>query len=149
MSPFALFLKTLRERRGLRQRDAADLLGYEPSYLSALERSVKGPPKQDFLTRLIRELKLTPIERAELDEALRRSRRQLVLPANASLQEYDLIRALESQLGNLSSQQIALIQIALSPPLSCHHAAAALPDPCTLASERRLARQSNEEKVMT
>ncbi|AWB34708.1 helix-turn-helix domain-containing protein [Orrella marina] len=118
MSPFAQFLRTVRQRRGLKQKDVADLLGYEQSYLSALERSVKGPPRHDFLSRLVRGLKLTPAERSELNDALRLSRRQIVLPANAPQEEYALIRALEPQLGNLSEQQIALIQIALSLPMS-------------------------------
>jgi len=49
MSPFAIYLRKLRLRRGLKQKEMAYLLGYEQSYLSALERSVKGPPKQEFI----------------------------------------------------------------------------------------------------
>tara|TARA_R110000850_G_scaffold277143_1_gene423515 strand:+ start:1876 stop:2331 length:456 start_codon:yes stop_codon:yes gene_type:complete len=127
MSPFALLLRQLRQRRGLKQKDVADRLGYEQSYLSALERSVKGPPRQDFLTRLVRDLELSESEKNELDDALQRSRRQFALPAAASLQEYELIHALEPQLGQLSAEQITLIQIALSPSLSS----------CQMAADRR------------
>lgn len=113
MSPFAKALRKFRQDRGLRQKDLADRLGYEPSYISALERSEKGPPRQDFIRRLIRGLALDQNEQAELAEALQASRRQISLPANASEQEYGLIRKLEPQLGHLNSFQIQLIELAL------------------------------------
>lgn len=55
------------------------------SLLSASERSEKGPPREDFVRRLIRELALNPDECAALDKTLAASRRQLSLPASASL----------------------------------------------------------------
>jgi len=41
----------LRTRQGLRQRDVADMIGIEPSYLSAIERGV-ARPTPDQLMRL-------------------------------------------------------------------------------------------------
>ncbi|WP_423776800.1 helix-turn-helix domain-containing protein [Achromobacter mucicolens] len=114
MSPFAIYLRALRLSRGLKQQDVARLLGYEPSYLSALERSAKGPPRQAFVARLVRVLRLSPVEQAELNEALHRSRRQVCLPWTASLEEYELMRELEPQLGRLNSAQIALIRHVLA-----------------------------------
>jgi transcriptional regulator with XRE-family HTH domain len=118
MSPFALYLRELRRRRSLKQKEVADLLGYEQTYISALERSIKGPPRRDFLTRLVRGLRLSDYERKELNEALCLSKRRVSLPCEASIHEYELIRALEPQLGQLNSTQIALIKIALSPPVT-------------------------------
>lgn len=100
-------------QRGLRQRELAERLGYEPSYLSALERSEKGPPREDFVRRLIRELALNAEECAALDKALAASRRQLSLPASASLEEYQLMEMLRPQLGRLQPLQIQLINLAL------------------------------------
>lgn len=94
------------------------MLGYEPSYLSALERSTKGPPKQDFIERLIRGLNLDGKEQAELRESLKASRRQVSLPAQASEAEYGLIHELEPQLGQLTPLQIHLIKLALRLPTS-------------------------------
>lgn len=94
------------------------MLGYEPSYLSALERSTKGPPKQDFIERLIRGLNLDGKEQAELRESLKASRRQVSLPADASQVEYELIRELEPQLGRLTPLQIHLVRVALRLPKS-------------------------------
>lgn len=116
MSPFASYLRELRCRRGLKQKDAAELLGYEQSYISALERSAKGPPKQDFVTRLIRALKLSAAERVELQEVLRKSKRQVSLPCSAPAEEYELLRELEPQLGRLHPVQIKMIRQVLALP---------------------------------
>lgn len=116
MSPFASYLRELRYRRGLKQKDAAELLGYEQSYISALERSAKGPPKQDFVTRLIRALKLSAAERVELEEVLRKSKRQVSLPCSAPAEEYELLRELEPQLGRLHPVQIKMIRQVLALP---------------------------------
>jgi transcriptional regulator with XRE-family HTH domain len=111
-------LRKLRQDRGLKQKDLADRLGYEPSYISALERSEKGPPRQDFVGRLIRGLALDEDEREELATALQASRRQISLPSRASEQEYGLLRELEPQLGYLNPVQIQLIELALRLPQS-------------------------------
>ncbi len=118
MSPFSRYLKALRTRRGLRQKELAHQLGYEPSYLSALERREKGPPRRAFIERLIKGLELNEQEVAELDRTLRDSRRQLVLPVRASDEEYALARLLEPQLGRLLPMQIRLIELALRIPES-------------------------------
>jgi len=119
MSPFAHFLKRIRGNRGYRQKELAHHLGYEPSYLSALERGEKGPPRQDFITRLIRGLSLNEQEQAELDDALKTSRRQFSIPRCASDTEFQMIHQLVPKLGNLNPLQIQLIQIALSIPQVC------------------------------
>lgn len=113
MSPFAQFLRQLRRQRGIQQKTLAYLLGYEPSYISALERSKKGPPKQDFVGRLIQGLQLSNDEQIALAEALKQSRRQILIPLDASEREYALLHHLESQLGQLNPTQIQLIELAL------------------------------------
>jgi len=116
MSPFSTYLRTLRRARGLRQIELAHMLGYEASYLSALERSQKGPPRKKFIERLIRGLKLDAAEQAALSQALEASRRQISLPAHADEQEYVLLHQLEPQLGRLHPLQIELIKLVLSIP---------------------------------
>lgn len=119
MNPFAHFLKQIRGKRGYRQKELAHRLGYEPSYLSALERGEKGPPRRDFITRLIRGLSLDEEEQATLDEALKSSRRQFSIPRCASDTEFEMVHQLVPKLGNLKPLQIQLIQIALSMPQVC------------------------------
>jgi transcriptional regulator with XRE-family HTH domain len=114
MSPFSVVIKKFRRSRGLKQNELASRLGYEPSYISALERSEKGPPRQDFVQRLIRGLGLSIDEQFELEKALAESKRQISLPPKASEEEYLLLRALEPQLGRLHPIQIQFIKLALS-----------------------------------
>lgn len=116
MSPFSTYLRTLRRTRGLRQVELAHLLGYEASYISALERSQKGPPRKEFIGRLIRGLKLDASEQVALSQAIDASRRQISLPAQADEQEYALLHQLEPQLGRLLPFQIELIKLVLSIP---------------------------------
>lgn len=132
MSPFSILFKQFRLSRGYKQKELADRLGYEPSYVSALERSEKGPPRQDFIQRLIRGLELNEKEQAELARALKASRRQVSLPPRASEREYALLHQLEPQLGKLDPLQIQLIELVLQipKPISalerCVHARAAI-----------------------
>jgi len=118
VSPFSHYLRRLRQSRNLKQRDVALCLGYEPSYLSALERSEKGPPRREFLERLITGLALSESERLALDEAVSASKRQITIPSNAGAMEYHLMRELEPMLGQLRPEQIYLMRLALSLPES-------------------------------
>lgn len=58
MSPFAHLLHNLQMRHNIRQSELAERLGYEQSYISALEIGLKGPPGPDFVDRLIAALEL-------------------------------------------------------------------------------------------
>lgn len=44
MSPFAMTLRELRATKRLCQAEAAELLGYEQTYISALDVGIKEPP---------------------------------------------------------------------------------------------------------
>lgn len=116
MSPFSLLLRQFRLSRGLKQIELAERLGFEPSYLSALERSEKGPPRQDFIRKLIRGLDLNEAEQDELARALRDSCRQVSLPAKSSSEEYAFVRRLRPQLGSLHPLQLKLLDLALQIP---------------------------------
>lgn len=116
LSPFSIVLRALRLKRGFKQKDLAFRLGYEPSYLSALERSEKGPPRRDFIRRLVQGLELDEAEQSELAQALKASRRRFSLPTWASEQEYALLHQLEAHLGRLHPAQVQLIQMALQLP---------------------------------
>lgn len=122
MSPFAVKLKQIREARGIKQKDLAHQLGYEPSYLSALERSEKGPPSQDFIRRLVSSLGLTECEQAELGKTIQFSRRQISLPTSASEEEYEFLHLLEPNLGQLRPQQLQLMKLILFAPPSLWNA---------------------------
>ena len=113
MSPFAQKLKEYRELRKLRQNEASIAIGCEQSYLSALENGCKGPPKEDFIKRVIRAYQLTDSEIDELRHAIENSRKRFVLSSKASIDEYEIWNKLEDQAGRLQPRQIALLKIAL------------------------------------
>lgn len=114
MSPFSHLIRTYREKRNLRQSDAAELLGYEPSYLCGLETGSKGTPNPEFVQLLIQRYELTSEEIEDLLDSLKLSNRRFTIPLKASCEEYKLVNSLKDQLGRLSPTQITLMQIALN-----------------------------------
>jgi transcriptional regulator with XRE-family HTH domain len=97
-------------RYGIRQADLAQMLGYEQSYISALEIGVKGPPTEEFLDRLIRGLKLGEEEQAALKAAAQESKRKYFLPAGISVDAYRMCSELFRQLQDLHPAQIQMIR---------------------------------------
>lgn len=114
MSPFSRQIRTFRENRNLRQSEAAELLGYEQSYLCGLETGSKGTPNTEFVNQLINRYKLNEQEIESLWNSLKRSNRRYVIPLKASTEIYELFYLLNDQLNNLSPTQINLMQIALN-----------------------------------
>lgn len=114
MSPFAHFLNDLRLKHQVRQVDLAELLGYEQSYISALELGLKNAPNGEFLAKLIRVLELSADEQARLHEAVAASERKLAIPADANRNLYYLMHGLRQQIDNLHPVQVELINTALS-----------------------------------
>jgi len=140
MSPFSHFLHDLRLRHQIRQSELAELLGYEQSYISALEVGIKGPPTAEFVTKLVHALALSPEVQAELREAVSASDRKLALPADSPQTLYWMIKRLRDQLDNLHPLQVKLIQDALAMRGSLVDP---LPEPV-----RRIKRRRREEVQM-
>jgi transcriptional regulator with XRE-family HTH domain len=113
MSPFAIYLRNLRVHRRMRQKDLAETLGYEQSYVSAIELGAKGPPNREFVDRIIAKLGIADDERLELETAYERSSRTLRLPTTASADLYGMFYELGRHLDDLDPVQIQLIKLAL------------------------------------
>jgi transcriptional regulator with XRE-family HTH domain len=58
-SAFGVFLRRLREKRGLSFREVAQLAGVDHAYVYRLETGEKESPSDDALTKLARALKAT------------------------------------------------------------------------------------------
>lgn len=114
MTPFSIKLREIREHRGLIQKDMADILGYEQSYLSALETGLKAPPKYPHLKRLIEKLDLAEEEVKEFEEAAFKSRLVFKIPRKIRPEILNMCHRLEGQLLTISNEQIQLISIALN-----------------------------------
>ena len=114
MSPFAPLIRLLREKRNLRSKDAAELLGCEPSFLSAVENGLKIPSQSsEFIDLLIKRYELDEDEIRKLVDAHKRSQRNYLLPLNATSDEYELFYLLNTRLGNLLPNEITLMRMIL------------------------------------
>jgi transcriptional regulator with XRE-family HTH domain len=109
MSPFAIFFQLLRRHNGLRQHELAKLLGYEQAYISAIELGHKSP-SQEFLDRLGRQINLNDLDRAEMLQAIHKSRRRFVLPVDVSAETYQLCSELWDKIDRLHPAQIQAIR---------------------------------------
>lgn len=140
MSPFARQLHDLRMRHGIRQNELAELIGYDQTYISALEVGLKGPPTPDFVDKLVNALPLTPAEAQELRAAAKASDRKLVLGTDAHSDVYWMLDALRQRLDGLHPAQARLIRELLDLPdvVRCHE-----PEP-----RQRLRRRRNMEAQM-
>lgn len=113
MSPFSHLLHQLRLRREIRQAELAELLGYEQSYISALEIGTKGPPTPEFVDKLVGALELSQVEEKEIREAAEASQRKLVLDADSPQDVYWMLKDLRQQVNALHPVQIRMIRDAL------------------------------------
>lgn len=116
MSPFSELLYRLRCRHDVRQAELADKLGYEQSYISALEIGIKGPPTEEFVERLAAALPLTPEERRELRTAVDESNRKLILEGDASSEHFRFVARLRRKLHSATPRQLRLMSEILDMP---------------------------------
>jgi transcriptional regulator with XRE-family HTH domain len=121
MSPFSTVFRDLRVFCGLRQVEFAAQLGYEQSYISAIELGTKGPPTSDFIERLVQRLNLDDEWQKRLLDALDESHRKIVLHNEAPEELYKMFNELRRQLENLQPAQVELMQMALRLPKFTHH----------------------------
>lgn len=109
MNPIAPLLQAHRLKKPMRQVDLAARIGYEQSYISAIEVGLKGPPTPEFVDRFAEALSLTATERDELNAAAQASHRKLVVEPNAPAEVYRLVNRLRSSLSTLTPAQANVI----------------------------------------
>lgn len=109
MTPLGTYLLNLRRSRGIRQKELAQLLGVDASYLSALESGRKGPPAPALLERLREKLALSEDEQRELQTTARHSQKRYLVPTQANPCEHELVWAVMNSLGRLRPAQITAI----------------------------------------
>jgi len=126
--------------RGVRQSELADLIGYEQTYISALEIGKKGPPTPDFIRRLIIALDLSVDERNCLLEAADASQRKFIIDNDMPPEVFWLFRDLRESVSDLTSTQIQIIRQVLSLNDSS--------DSVCAEPSRRLKRRRKEEATM-
>lgn len=92
------------------------MLGYEQTYISALEVGTKGPPPDEFVERVVRVFELDESSETRLREAHQASQRRVVIPADAPENVYLLVNELRQQIDQLHPAQIELMRVALKFP---------------------------------
>jgi transcriptional regulator with XRE-family HTH domain len=140
MSPFAHYLHELRLKHRIRQTELAELLGYEQSYISALEIGTKGPPAPEFLAKLARIFDMNDAEREELEQIAEASQRRLSLDAESPQGLYWMFYELRQQVDMLHPAQVQMIRDILKLKGSLMRSE---PEPL-----RRIKRRRREEATM-
>lgn len=88
MTPFAEAVRTLRERKGVTQKQMAAAIGVSPAYLSALEHGKRGKPSFDFLQRVAGYFNIIWDEAEELFYLAGASDPRVVVDTSGLPQEY-------------------------------------------------------------
>lgn len=140
MSPFAHLLHELRLRHGVRQSELSELIGYDQTYISAVEVGLKGVPTSEFIDKVARALGLSDEDRLALHQAADASQRKLVIDLDAPQDAYWLLKELRDQFCSLTATQIRVMRDVLRMPGEDR---AAAQDPV-----RRLRRRSRQEATM-
>lgn len=99
-SPFAVFLRDLRLRNNIRQRELAAQLGYEQAYISALELGMRTPSKE-LLKVLVEKMPMSGKDQAALQQAICKSGRRFVLPAEVPTDTYRFCHELWAKIEDL------------------------------------------------
>lgn len=110
VSPFATLLRSLRTQKGVRQVDLAEKLGYEQTYISALEVDKKGPPPPEFIERFVSAYHLSEQDRRDLLEAADASERKLVIREDVPAEVYLLLRDLREKRPHLCSKKAQVLR---------------------------------------
>ncbi|BBI98941.1 hypothetical protein FGKAn22_06340 [Ferrigenium kumadai] len=110
MNPFSIYFHDLRRRYRISQRELANLIGYEQGYISGLEIGRKGPPNEEFVSKLIMGLNLDAEEQAALRQVVQESQRKYVLPSDASADVFRMVYELWGEMESLHPAQIRMIR---------------------------------------
>jgi len=113
MSPFSITFKALRVKKNLSQKEAANMLGVEQSFVSAIERGHKPAPKKGFVDLVTLKYQLSNDDESSLAKALSISKHIYVLSAKAPTEVFEIFIALEKQANLLNKNQIYLMKLAL------------------------------------
>ena len=103
-------------QRGLRQIDMANLIGLEPSYLSALECGHKPPPSKKRLDYLLANLNLDDAEEKAIIQAAKVSSNKIIIPKKAKMQTLEVCQLFQEVLPRISDLQLEIIKFALQLP---------------------------------
>ncbi|MGQ3171255.1 MAG: helix-turn-helix transcriptional regulator [Methylophilus sp.] len=106
---FSETLIQVREAKGLKQYQFAKVLGCEPSYLSALERGNKEPPKSEKLNLMIEKMEITEEIALTLREAAEFQLSTIKVPHNTDEAVREMCVVLSKRLPTISRSYAKII----------------------------------------
>lgn len=109
-------LHELRVRCDVRQSELAELIGYDQTYISAVEVGLKGPPTAEFVDKVAEALGLPDEDRLAFHQAAEASQRKLVIELDTPQDAYWLLKDLRDHFRNLSPTQIRVLRDVLRMP---------------------------------
>ena len=112
MTPFGIYLRSLRAAHDVKLKELAYALGVKAPYLSCLERGKanRGKPNQKVIEGVIDFFQLNPEQASELYLAAENSDPRLVLDDTCEPSDYELAHLFISKLSNLSDFQRKFIK---------------------------------------
>ncbi|MFD0929126.1 helix-turn-helix domain-containing protein [Methylophilus glucosoxydans] len=114
MTPFSIALKEIRSSRDLKQRKCAEIIGWEPSYLSSLETGYRPPPQTKGINHLVKKLGLSIEEAQMIREAADRSREVLKIPRQIDLKKREALLRFAEYLPRMTQDELAIISLTLN-----------------------------------
>jgi len=144
MSPFSKYMAELRKSKNLKQRELAERMGYEQSYVSGLETGSKGPPTKEFLEKFSGIFCLNEEEVALIRHAAKISDRKVLIPAHADARIYELFHELRERIHQLLPCQVELILSVLQIPDRLRHEAGALASIDNGKSDKQLKKEEQK-----
>lgn len=111
---FSVMLKSIRTSQGYKQFEYAKILGCEPSYLSALERGKKDPPKPDKLEKLIQRMNLSAEQAQNLRNAAEYRINNIKIPRESNEIVREMLVQLNKKISSITNYQAKLISHVLS-----------------------------------
>lgn len=110
MTPFALAVRQLRERKGVTQKQMAAAIGVSPAYLSALEHGKRGKPSFDLLQRIAGYFNIIWDEAEELQRLAEMSDPRVVVDtAGMSPEATELANRLARDIGKLAAADLTFL----------------------------------------
>jgi len=110
MTPFSRYLEALRRSRNLQQKQLADRLGVNASYVSSLMTGKKRPPSRQVLLQIVSKFELSEAEEVEMWRTVALSELNLRLPTNMCEEEFEFVYELRGRLGTLSANQLCIMR---------------------------------------
>ena len=114
MTPFGRYLTALRLNRRVKQKELAEALGVDPSYISVIESGKKAPPSNKAIEEIVIALKLPRDEELLLWNYADQSIRVMHIPDDLPMETYALIQEFRKSLKKLSAGQVNVIRSVIS-----------------------------------